>query len=210
MANKNKTTRSMRDTNGFAHLAAILIVTVGLALVGTYMVVAGHANSGDPAAQRINPYTASCPGNSVKYSVPKGKTATTDARQRIFGQPYPNANTELTTFMGKEVRVNKKITSCLKAVEWDLNNIYKTKYDVKYIYGASQVDANNPTNYFHAYGGAVDINPPDNPYYPDCKTSCPHDMPANWVRAFKKHGFFWGGNFKDSKDYMHFEWHGQI
>lgn len=177
-------------------LAAILILATGT-------IVYSRNVSAEAGA---NPYTSSCPGNKIKFGIPKGKTATSAARSKVFGRPYPNANVQKTDFFGKDVYVNKKIVPCLKATEWDLKYKYKTKYQVKQIWGASEVNSQNPYNYFHAYGGAVDINPSENP---QCNKKCKHKMPKSWVRAFNSHGFFWGGNFKNDKDYMHFEWHGQ-
>jgi D-alanyl-D-alanine carboxypeptidase len=77
----------------------------------------------------------------------------------------------------------------------------------------------------HAYGRAIDINPLINPYidstgafqpsnaapYLDRKRIDPgllHDGgPA--VRIFTDHGWRWGGDWQDPKDYQHFERRGQ-
>lgn len=177
--------------------------------VGSMLLLSSFGNSASAAS---NPYTKQCPGNKVKYGSPKGKTATAAMRKKVFGNPYPNANVAKTTFMDKEVYVNKKIIPCLKAVEWDLKYKYKTNYRLRTIGGSSEVNSQNPKHYFHPYGGAVDINASDNPYYPNCKKrkDCSgYGIPNSWVKAFRAHGFFWGGDYKDSKDYMHFEWHGQ-
>lgn len=167
---------------------------------------------GSSVSAGSNPFTNQCPGNKARYGSPKGKTATEAMRKKVFGNPYPNANVAQTSFMGKNVYVNKKIIPCLKAVEWDLKYKYKTNYRLREIGGASEVSSQNPKHYFHAYGGAVDINPADNPNYENCKNrrDCPnYGIPASWRKAFRAHGFFWGGDYKNSKDYMHFEWHGQ-
>ena len=68
----------------------------------------------------------------------------------------------------------------------------------------------------HSFGTAVDINPFQNPYIVGKKT-----MPAGSeynkeekgtilsnsvvVQAFKKRGWEWGGDWKNRKDYQHFE-----
>lgn len=77
----------------------------------------------------------------------------------------------------------------------------------------------------HSYGMAIDINPKYNPYYKlkangitvirpegsetylDRKTKCPYQIVKGdlcW-RLFKKHGFYWGGDWLHGKDYQHFE-----
>lgn len=71
----------------------------------------------------------------------------------------------------------------------------------------------------HAIGLAIDINPMQNPYF-TAKKTYPAVHQANIskgrirkndessqkvIEIFKKYGWSWGGNWKNSKDYMHFE-----
>ncbi|WP_182085198.1 phage tail tape measure protein [Aureimonas sp. ME7] len=56
----------------------------------------------------------------------------------------------------------------------------------------------------HAYGNAIDINPGRNPMGSRLVT----DMPANVSDIAAKHGLSWGGDWKRTKDAMHFEWTG--
>ncbi|MDR1123903.1 MAG: M15 family metallopeptidase [Elusimicrobiota bacterium] len=79
---------------------------------------------------------------------------------------------------------------------------------------------------YHAVGLAVDINPLYNPYvkgniveppsaavYLD-RTTPVKGLIANSqdaaVRAFKKRGWRWGGDWRTLKDYQHFEKHGNV
>ncbi len=76
----------------------------------------------------------------------------------------------------------------------------------------------------HAYGCAIDINPLYNPYvrtrggkelvspdnavpYADRSADFPYKIDQNDLcyRLFAEHGFTWGGAWKNSKDYQHFE-----
>ena len=77
----------------------------------------------------------------------------------------------------------------------------------------------------HSYGLAVDINPKYNPYvkqkpngqmvvkpegsaeYLDRGASSPYMIKKGDLcyRLFKKHGFHWGGDWANGKDYQHFE-----
>jgi hypothetical protein len=52
----------------------------------------------------------------------------------------------------------------------------------------------------HAHGGAIDINPAENPLGPNLVT----DMPENVSAIAKKLGLGWGGNWTSVKDAMHF------
>ncbi len=71
----------------------------------------------------------------------------------------------------------------------------------------------------HAYGRAIDVNPIENPYVSDGRTShrasrpyvdrapCRRGMacPGNvLVRAFREIGWGWGGDWRGVKDYQHF------
>jgi hypothetical protein len=64
--------------------------------------------------------------------------------------------------------------------------------------------ARSPTNppSFHAYGAAVDINAPENPF------GSPPTMDARVVAIFERRGFTWGGRFL-IPDGMHFEFGGR-
>ncbi len=76
----------------------------------------------------------------------------------------------------------------------------------------------------HAYGVAIDINPFYNPYiayttgekhitpegseiYEDRTSEFPHKIDADDLcyQLFIEHGFEWGGSWKSSKDYQHFQ-----
>ncbi len=81
----------------------------------------------------------------------------------------------------------------------------------------------------HAWGTAIDVNPATNPNCPpgctdgntatacscvggtasqSCETMCkaakPYDIPKEVIDAFVNNGFSWGGNYRKTKDYMHF------
>lgn len=76
----------------------------------------------------------------------------------------------------------------------------------------------------HSYGVAIDINPQYNPYvrtldgktvvtpvngaeYADRTLDCPYYITSEdpCYRAFIKRGFTWGGEWKNQKDYQHFQ-----
>jgi hypothetical protein len=77
----------------------------------------------------------------------------------------------------------------------------------------------------HAYGRAIDINPIENPYVtPSGHVSPPAGRPyadrtrdaegliksgSATVRAFKRVGWKWGGNWPGTKDYQHFSSNGR-
>lgn len=64
----------------------------------------------------------------------------------------------------------------------------------------------------HSFGIAVDINPAFNPYVNGTSSSTWNNAPAHFkidgeiVEIWKKYGFSWGGDYKNIRDYMHFEY----
>lgn len=64
----------------------------------------------------------------------------------------------------------------------------------------------------HAFGVAIDINPGYNPYVNGTSSSTWQNAPGCYkiqgdiVTIWKKYGFYWGGDYKNIKDYMHFEY----
>jgi len=111
-------------------------------------------------------------------------------------------------FLGKTVKVHKKVSGCLQAVA----NEIKTKnlqYQIKDIGGwRADVGGGNVADgsSYHQYGAAVDINATDNP----CCSVGSYTMPQAYIDAFRNHGWSWGGDWSSLKDYMHFEYNGPM
>ena len=58
----------------------------------------------------------------------------------------------------------------------------------------------------HALGLAIDVNPAQNPYRSDGRLIT--DMPSWFIDVWRNAGFCWGGDWRYSKDPMHFSWIG--
>ena len=88
-------------------------------------------------------------------------------------------------------------------------------------FNCRKVEVTNSKNWSqHSYGGAIDINPLQNPYvyrngtaldpsaqpYVDRNRADPGMIHAGdvVVRAFATEGWGWGGNFRGAKDWQHF------
>lgn len=72
-------------------------------------------------------------------------------------------------------------------------------YDGCYVYRNVRGESNLS---LHSWGLAIDLNAATNPLG---STSPPSFQPQALVETFKKHGFFWGGNYNHRKDPMHFQ-----
>lgn len=66
--------------------------------------------------------------------------------------------------------------------------------------------ANSSSTSNHAFGAAIDIDPGDNPRYAS-PSGGPYKLPKppEIIQLARKWGLGWGGEYRNSKDYMHFE-----
>lgn len=60
---------------------------------------------------------------------------------------------------------------------------------------------NIPSN--HSWGLALDVNAPENPY-----GGTTHEIPEEMGRLWNEYGWRWGGDYPNTKDWMHFEFMG--
>lgn len=123
----------------------------------------------------------------------------------FFGRPGTNLTSY--NFFGNDITVNEKIVPFLEKIqkeikdskiEYNFNNVSSYNYRSKRGGGGTSL---------HSWGIAIDINPDSNPFqsgYSDVQT----DIPQEVIDIFKKHGFFWGGDWHGAADPMHFEWYG--
>jgi hypothetical protein len=123
---------------------------------------------------------------------------------------------EIPSLMGIEgapafgkVRCHRRVAAALQAAFAEVHAQELTgqilTWDGMYVPRHMGWDQSRPLSR-HTWGIAFDINAGDNPYNqkpakPGAKGSV-HAL----VPIFEKHGFFWGGYFKDAPDGMHFEW----
>lgn len=128
-------------------------------------------------------------------------------------------------FLGGKVRVHQKTLPYFQAVNNDLlpyqvngrtfrfnQGLYTFSYLGTYAFRCN-VNASTTKDVWnvcdpgcvlspHSFGFAIDINPQTNQNHSDY-----YDMPPEVVSAFRRHGFRWGGEWKDA---MHFEYLGEI
>lgn len=122
-----------------------------------------------------------------------------------IGALFGRAGTNLTSynFFGNEITVNVLIVPYLDRVQAEIQ-------DKKINYSFDNVQSFNLRSKrggggrsLHSWGIALDINPDRNPQGDGS------DIPTGVVDIFKKHGFFWGGDWSGGdRDPMHFEWYG--
>lgn len=135
----------------------------------------------------------------------------------IFGDPGTAADHSgmessqvSVNFLGHSVKVNKLVAPCLSAVAQEIGSSgsgYTINTMACYRFDSDNGTSNIGLKSYHTYGAACDINAATNPFV-ESGADTPHDMPQEYVQAFHDHGFTWGGNWSQPKDYMHFEFNG--
>ena len=104
---------------------------------------------------------------------------------------------KITTKSGKQAWVAAPVQAQFQAF---VNDLEATGYYIYSIGGYNKRRTSSGKWSHHAQGLAIDINPDDNPQGPTLIT----DMPPNISQIAAKHGLGWGGNWRSSKDAMHF------
>ena len=109
---------------------------------------------------------------------------------------------ELTTPISKKkFVVAEQYANNFKGFVDELEN---SGYTIKSIGGyANRNIAGTGQKSFHSLGVAIDINPSTNPHVFPPK-GLVTDMPSNVAQMAAKYGLGWGGNWRSSKDAMHF------
>ena len=119
--------------------------------------------------------------------------------------------------VSKDIEVNKKISGDIKQIFEEIYNLPE-KFPIKDVSGFRD---NDPC-INHPAGAAIDINPDENYFIQLGKDGTvkqqvgkyydpgndPYSITPEVVKVFQKYGWDWGGNFPNSKDYMHFSYLG--
>jgi hypothetical protein len=163
--------------------------------------------------------SGSCNVSSPVYGSVNGSGSEYSQQQlaQIFGDPgtatdHSTMQSKQVTvnFLGNSVSVNPLVAPCLQAVAVEIQKSGST-YKINQM-GCYRFDSDNGTSNiglrsYHTYGAACDINWDTNPFV-ESGTPTPHDMPQEYITAFHDHGFTYGGDWHQPKDYMHFEFNG--
>jgi hypothetical protein len=122
--------------------------------------------------------------------------------QGQYGGPGQNQTT-ITTASGKKLTVNAAAAESFKGF---VDELEASGYKINSLGGYNLRQKRGGGGWSqHAYGNAIDINPAKNPMTGKLIT----DMPGNIRDMAAKYGLSWGGDWKSTKDAMHFEWMGK-
>lgn len=114
----------------------------------------------------------------------------------------PNSGGQVVLVHNKALPAFQRVTAGLAAEALNGNTYLAhsaTSFNARTISGTRQLSR-------HALGLAIDINPVQNPYRSDNKLIT--NMPQWFVDVWREAGFCWGGDWRYSKDPMHFSYIG--
>lgn len=150
------------------------------------------SNSGRNNTNKNGNNTSSVGADGSQVDMSKGDTLIT------------NDLTQIRTRSGKSALVRRDYASNFQGF---INELESTGYHIDSLAGFADRTVKTPggkdtgKKSMHSYGAAIDINPPKNPFLKDKLVT---DLPSNITEMAHKYGIGWGGDWKSSKDPMHF------
>lgn len=146
----------------------------------------------------------------------------------LFPSGVPNSESQMSQYLtriavsilnesGEEttmtLTVHKKLAADIQSAFREMKQIgFRIKAGDTYCYGWRAMVSSSSRSH-HSFGSAIDINSDDNPYISSSQTIGgneykpgvnPYSVTKEVIAIWKRHGFYWGGEWKSSKDYMHF------
>lgn len=152
--------------------------------------------------------TSSATLGSALDSAGAGSPAGASANSRDWGAAGDERNIVSAKGAGIPFRCHRLAKTNFEGFLNDLVAIHG--YAPKVVYGyndrtiktASGQDTGRMSN--HAWGAAIDVDPDKNQFFGSGRGG-PHSIPSGIVSTARKWGLGWGGEWQNSKDYMHFE-----
>lgn len=198
----------------------ILALALGLVMVGSMLAVP-PAQASDTVTRWSSFAESSNCGSSYTrppYASKKGSLPNSQPLLGPFGAYFGRSIGEIRSQLvwwqvpfsgGKRVQVHREALPAFNHVAQMLSaeaangRVYHVKvvsaFVPRTIGGSHQVSR-------HSLGTTIDINPAQNPFRSDRKLIT--DMPDWYVDVWREAGFCWGGDWRYSKDPMHFSWTG--
>ena len=190
-ANRIGQIRTSRNIGMAAVGGGIGAAVGGAAAYGAYKLFAGDKQPTTPPSTAPSTPPATTGGGQTQQQQGAAPTGT------------PSKTPGMTTVKtpgGKAFDVASQYAANFQGFVTELEN---SGYQIKSIGGyANRNIAGTGTKSYHSLGVAIDINPSANPHLFDGRLVT--DMPSNVGAMAAKYGLGWGGNWRSSKDAMHF------
>lgn len=142
----------------------------------------------------------------LKYLFPDGKPTTESQARKYMTMITVKAYDENGKSRDLKIQVHKKLADEIKAVYNELYQIgFKVK-DSECFYFRNMRDSSKISH--HSYGTAIDLNQDENGFRTNGNKDNELYNNEKVVAIWKKHGFYWGGDWTDRTDPMHFTYTG--
>jgi len=198
----------------------IIVVPTGTTVFGAGLTSVGAlCEQTSPSGPRTNcaRLITSCNGRPQVDSSNPTEHRVVCAQDLVLSGSYTRCNTanfESVSLFGRTTQIHRDFAPSLRVIDAEWRSRGGHSYYRVYSVGGYR-GCPSGSRSFHDYGFAVDINPDTNPH---CKVSGQDsrwahicrgnvlvtDMPDEFVRMFTSRGWGWGGNWRSSKDSMHF------
>lgn len=149
---------------------------------------------------------AGTPNLQLSGGAPGAATIPVPSGGSVKGAPRPGAETTITSH-GHTVTVNSAVAGRFKGF---LDALWQKGYHFKSVGGYANrtqrgAGAQAGVMSLHSIGYAIDIDPVSNPTVPISSSGkYVYSLPPNVGALAAKYGLEWGGNWHNSKDFMHF------
>lgn len=161
----------------------------------------------------LNPLINSIDTNSAElrrfYEEIRGSANLMSRNMEKWGDPssaaWRQANlTTIQTASGLKATVHKAAAPFFQGF---INELESLGYEIRQLGGFNyRLKRGGRTLSEHAFGNAIDINWDLNPMMKELRTNLPKEI----GRIAAKYGLSWGGDWRNIKDPMHFEWTGRM
>ena len=175
------------------------------AAVGAYNYFSG--GTGGTQQQSSSRTSSNVTGGAITPVTPSSSSSSNNLQARenagLSPSPASNGMSYIHTTSGLSAMV---ASSQAEKFQGFINDLEATGYQINSLggYANRNVAGTNKKSY-HATGMAIDINPQQNPHtFPGDPNYGQTNMPENVGEIARKHGLGWGGNWRSSKDTMHF------
>ena len=175
------------------------------AAVGAYSYFSG--GTGSTQQQSSSRTSSGVTGGAITRVTPSSSSSSNNLQARenagLSPSPASNGMSYIYTTSGLSAMV---ASSQAEKFQGFINDLEATGYKINSLggYANRNVAGTNKKSY-HASGMAIDINPQQNPHtFPGDPNYGQTNMPENVGEIARKHGLGWGGNWRSSKDTMHF------
>lgn len=187
-----------------AAVGGSIVPVIGHIVGGTVGGITGAFNSATPTSPPTNANTTATPHAAASPSSTTSRPQATPASTNVNPQATSVGGlTQITTASGLTAMVASQYAPNFQGL---INDLEAQGYPIRSLGGYSPRNvAGTSKRSYHASGMSIDINAAANPHtFPGDRNYGQTDLPSNVGELARRNGLGWGGNWRSSKDTMHF------